>query len=131
MSCKHGNHEGACDICDEVDAAYESGLAAGRAAPSVASGAQELPPLPPQKNLGAPGVYGWTAEQVQSYARAAIAAQAKPVDMSEADMLRGWEIVKDRGNFHSMAIPTDAAIIAYGSYILANSAPNKALVDKE
>jgi len=25
MSCPHGNHPDACDICDEVDAAYESG----------------------------------------------------------------------------------------------------------
>lgn len=27
MSCKHGNHPDACDICDEVDAAYEAGVA--------------------------------------------------------------------------------------------------------
>lgn len=40
MSCKHGNHEDACDICDEVDAAYESGLAARFAAPAVANGAE-------------------------------------------------------------------------------------------
>ena len=27
MSCLHGNHPDACDICDEVDAAYERGAA--------------------------------------------------------------------------------------------------------
>lgn len=41
MSCKHGNNPDACDICEEVDAAYKSGVADGsRAAPSVASAAK-------------------------------------------------------------------------------------------
>ena len=26
MSCPHGNHPDACDICDEVAAAYNSGV---------------------------------------------------------------------------------------------------------
>lgn len=26
MSCPHGNHPYACDICDEVEAAYKSGV---------------------------------------------------------------------------------------------------------
>jgi hypothetical protein len=26
MSCPHGNHYDGCDICDEVDAAYNSGV---------------------------------------------------------------------------------------------------------
>ena len=26
MSCPHGNHHNGCDICDEVDAAYNSGV---------------------------------------------------------------------------------------------------------
>jgi hypothetical protein len=26
MSCPHGNHPDACDICDEVAAAYRSGI---------------------------------------------------------------------------------------------------------
>ena len=30
MSCPHGNHPDACDICDEVVAAYESGKSAER-----------------------------------------------------------------------------------------------------
>ena len=29
MSCFHGNHPGACDICDEVDAASKRGYEAG------------------------------------------------------------------------------------------------------
>lgn len=39
MSCKHGNHEDACDICDEVSEAYDSGYEAGRrAAPAQQEG---------------------------------------------------------------------------------------------
>lgn len=30
MSCPHGNHPDACDICDEVAAAYASGIEAER-----------------------------------------------------------------------------------------------------
>lgn len=30
MSCQHGNPIGDCDICDEIDAAFESGLKAQR-----------------------------------------------------------------------------------------------------
>jgi hypothetical protein len=30
MSCRHGNHEKACDVCDEVDAAYEAGKKAAQ-----------------------------------------------------------------------------------------------------
>ena len=29
MSCPHGNHEKACDLCDEIDAAYNRGYEAG------------------------------------------------------------------------------------------------------
>lgn len=29
MSCEHGNHVAACDICDAIDAAYKSGYVAG------------------------------------------------------------------------------------------------------
>jgi hypothetical protein len=29
MSCVHGNHEDDCDICAEVDAAWNSGYASG------------------------------------------------------------------------------------------------------
>jgi len=28
MSCSHGNHPDACDICDEIDAAYNRGQVA-------------------------------------------------------------------------------------------------------
>jgi len=81
MSCKHGNHEDACDICEEISAAYESGLAACLAAPSVANGAAELPPLPKAvyklSKDGLPMFYD--ADDMKDYARAAIAAQHKPV----------------------------------------------------
>lgn len=30
MSCEHGNHQDACDLCDAVDAAYNRGFAAGQ-----------------------------------------------------------------------------------------------------
>lgn len=45
MSCKHGNHPDSCDICDEVDAAYKSGIADGALAAPVAGAALsgELP----------------------------------------------------------------------------------------
>jgi len=94
MSCKHGNHEDACDICDEVSAAYESGLAARLAAPSVANGAAELPALPESWATfvyhveskswkavpsGEVGTDAYTKDQMQAYARAAIAALHKPV----------------------------------------------------
>lgn len=29
MSCPHGNHEEACDLCEEVNAAYKQGYEAG------------------------------------------------------------------------------------------------------
>lgn len=95
MSCKHGNHESACDICDEVDAAYESGLTAGRAAPSVASGAQDERAMFEADTLEvfAAATFGrfpvggnynvsWVQEQWNGWQRrAAIAAQAKRVEM--------------------------------------------------
>ena len=30
MSCPHGNHVSACDICDEIDSAYKSGFISGK-----------------------------------------------------------------------------------------------------
>lgn len=32
MSCEHGNHVEACDLCDAVDAAFNKGYLAGQAA---------------------------------------------------------------------------------------------------
>lgn len=51
MSCKHGNHERACDLCDAEEAQYEAGRKAGlaeaAATPSpVPADTAELPPLP-------------------------------------------------------------------------------------
>lgn len=43
--------------------------------------------------------------------------------LSDGDILVKWEIVKDSGKFHSMAIPTDAAIIAFARAILAAGHP--------
>jgi hypothetical protein len=56
------------------------------------------------------------------------AARQSP-DISDADALALWEVVKHEGNFQSMAFPTDAAIKAYARAILspAQQEPAKAL----
>jgi len=94
MSCKHGNHEDACDICEEISAAYESGLAACLAAPSVANGAAEIdavaeaifkvikPSNMIDKDWKSGAILGFEngfRDQVKEAARAAIAALHKPV----------------------------------------------------
>lgn len=88
MSRKHGNHPDACDICDEVDEAYKSGVADGKRTATVASTAptdassapaDELPLLPDP--YGTIPVYeddpegaqthevdGWTMHQMRGYA---------------------------------------------------------------
>lgn len=141
----------------------------------------DLPPLPELRAIRAghsfPKVYalGYTADMMQEYARAAIAAAApagepvmycapnakglpefgkgwmfSPVPqlmatmplyaapvpaaapkaaLTDSKMLAMWEIVRESGNFHSMMVATDAAIIAYATAIEAASGPNAALVE--
>lgn len=111
------------------------------AAPSVASGAQDgtvtdygtMPPLPECWSAGSyrPDFAVYTADQMHDYARAAIAAQAKPVEMTDAT---AWEIMSDSLGTQvidwkgTTAIcierPCDAGELA--RTILANSAPNSA-----
>jgi hypothetical protein len=69
----------------------------------------------------------WIVEDQRAHA--AITAQAKPVEMSDADILAQWEITRESRNFYSMMPVTDDAIIAFSKAILANSAPNKGLVE--
>jgi hypothetical protein len=99
------------------------------AAPSVASGAQELPPLPnamyrTDMHIDGKGRGAFSPSQMIDYARAAIAAQAKPQQMTDeriieiATATRSAEANKDGGYI----LP-----ISFARAILANSAPNKAL----
>lgn len=102
MSCKHGNHPDACDICEEVDAAYKSGVAGGsRAAPSVASAAKgdEVPPLPKavvttDMHIDGKGHPAFTAEQMRDYASAAIAAASQQAAQPKAAMpnMDDWNV---------------------------------------
>lgn len=52
MSCRHGNHPDACDICDEVDAAYESGRESATALAQNTQG--EVEPVAWMRESGAP-----------------------------------------------------------------------------
>lgn len=86
MSCKHGNHENACDICDEVDAAYESGLAARLAAPAVANRAL---PEPFVTTLGSGNLYS------EDQMLAAIEAAAAPNAALVAALQEALSVIQD------------------------------------
>lgn len=158
MSCKHGNHEDACDICDEISAAYESGLAARLAAPAVANAAKtdELPKLPePFGHIeveDAEGwtkdiIDGWTADQMRGYAidygiqlgRAAIVAQAPQAALTDGDIERIGRVLPAMQNKsfrflqgQSMTVPEQReydAQVAFARDIEAAAAPNAGLVE--
>jgi hypothetical protein len=117
------------------------------AAPSVASGAQELPPLPkfPEADYvlarGMGVAQFWSAQTIaqmmHAYARAAIAAQAKPMQAGELPALP-WQTKENGGDLAAWLEARSDTEIAnefseYGQecYLqaVANSAPKKALVE--
>ena len=122
---------------------YSKGAAiwnAALSAPSVASGAQELPPLPrpvaskpPVEDM--PGKLLFDSAQMHNYARSAIAAQAKTVGNLEVVKVGfGWEVRRDGKPIAYGDSQLNMQLIAHAwnhvasAHILANSAPNALLV---
>jgi hypothetical protein len=93
-----------------------------RAATPPASGAEEpeLPPLPNADGEIAKVRY-WNISAMKDYARAAIAAQAKPVVMSDE---RIGAIFDELGGYSEFC--KSFGYLQFARAILANSAPNKA-----
>src|SRR5882762_4291697 len=107
MSCKHGNHEDACDICDEVTAAYESGLAARLAAPAVANAA-------PVQMIGEDYIHT-IASECSMYEQHDNAKPSADTVIGFADAL--YKAIMSNAAIHADASFEDAQSSAWGKYV--------------
>lgn len=135
MSCKHGNHEDTCDICDEVSAAYESGLAARLAAPAAANAApvdcvervaraicSACEENPDHQGDARGNAFRWQDYVVA--ARAALAAQAPQAALTD-DAVKA---IADAVNWSNIEWDYIAQL-QFARHIEAAAAPNAGLVE--